>query len=780
MFKNFLKPKFLKDNLLNLFISLSFLFFSLSLFSPFLNLGVDESFLLYQLFKIERSIFFIINLQLFTCFMIIKFRKNILNSYLLNIYNLYIFFLLLSFFLIFCSEFAYERYTDQNWKQNIADYLLSINSTFYYGGDILHNYGIHLPYLTNFSLFQLLGDKFSKDYKSIVIMILQFLFLTYICYFISRHYKVNKHISLICSVFASIFLSIPLSPLHIFNTLLGFHWGEQRIYLSLLFLILLKINSKNTFNKNIFLTSLFFIILSYSTYFYAIDSFFMITSTFVIFLANFFSLILKEKKKEALFISKLFFIPALLFILIFFDFIVDLYKFSYFEFLTENLILEKKKLGSDSISIFHIALREKNIFTIILYVLPFSYFFSRTLRKYNFSELLLITCLSHISVIVLGYFNYFTSHFTVSFYYVDYNFLALNILCVFLLTYNFLIQIKFIKNIKLVTILLLVLFINDRVFYMLKNSNYSDKSYLNFPPADPEKIFSILKKAKIKDNKQYQGKVLLIFDFDENIWAQTHKYIKEKIKKKFKNDLYLDLYSWNIPLVNEYGHSTSPQRFIFNYLSYTKKNYRSFDRAVLPLNNFNYNLAATDGVRFLITNVVHENKSLILISSQNLEGSKIYIYELKNTNLGNFSPTKGYIDYDNKQFLTKINSNINFQKEFFVSKTKSIEPEILNKLSKAYDIKFSKIEDKLGFTFEAKSKGWSIIVLPIDFSHCLNFTNKSTFKVFPINLLQTGILFTNYINTEIIYKYSVIGENSSCRNKDFKKFQNVLSGISLK
>ena len=44
----------------------------------------------------------------------------------------------------------------------------------------------------------------------------------------------------------------------------------------------------------------------------------------------------------------------------------------------------------------------------------------------------------------------------------------------------------------------------------------------------------------------------------------------------------------------------------------------------------------------------------------------------------------------------KINSNINFQKEFFVSKTKSIEPEILNKLSKAYDIKFSKIKDKLG------------------------------------------------------------------------------------
>ena len=138
--------------------------------------------------------------------------------------------------------------------------------------------------------------------------------------------------------------------------------------------------------------------------------------------------------------------------------------------------------------------------------------------------------------------------------------------------------------------------------------------------------------------------------------------------------------------------------------------------------------------------------------------------------------TKGYIDYDNKQFLTKINSNINFQKEFFVSKTKSIEPEILNKLSKAYDIKFSKIEDKLGFTFEAKSKGWSIIVLPIDFSHCLNFTNKSTFKVFPINLLQTGILFTNYINTEIIYKYSVIGENSSCRNKDFKNFKMSYQG----
>ena len=274
--------------------------------------------------------------------MIIKFRKNILNSYLLNIYNLYIFFLLLSFFLIFCSEFAYERYTDQNWKQNIADYLLSINSTFYYGGDILHNYGIHLPYLTNFSLFQLLGDKFSKDYKSIVIMILQFLFLTYICYFISRHYKVNKHISLICSVFAPQFFYQSHYLIYIYSILFWDFIGVTKNLFEHSLLILLKINSKNTFNKNIFLTSLFFIILSYSTYFYAIDSFFMITSTFVIFLANFFSLILKEKKKEALFISKLFFIPALLFILIFFDFIVDLYKFSYFEFLTENLILEKK------------------------------------------------------------------------------------------------------------------------------------------------------------------------------------------------------------------------------------------------------------------------------------------------------------------------------------------------------------------------------------------------------------------------------------------------------
>ena len=80
--------------------------------------------------------------------------------------------------------------------------------------------------------------------------------------------------------------------------------------------------------------------------------------------------------------------------------------------------------------------------------------------------------------------------------------------------------------------------------------------------------------------------------------------------------------------------------------------------------------------RFLITNVVHENKSLILISSQNLEGSKIYIYELKNTNLGNFSPTKGYIDYDNKQFLTKINLILIFRKNFLLVK--------LNQLSLKY------------------------------------------------------------------------------------------------
>ena len=67
---------------------------------------------------------------------------------------------------------------------------------------------------------------------------------------------------------------------------------------------------------------------------------------------------------------------------------------------------------------------------------------------------------------------------------------------------------------------------------MLKNSNYSDKSYLNFPPADPEKIFSILKKAKIKDNKQYQGKVLLILIL---MRIYGHKLIN--ILKKNKKNL---------------------------------------------------------------------------------------------------------------------------------------------------------------------------------------------------------------------------------------------------
>jgi hypothetical protein len=66
---------------------------------------------------------------------------------------------------------------------------------------------------------------------------------------------------------------------------------------------------------------------------------------------------------------------------------------------------------------------------------------------------------------------------------------------------------------------------------------------------------------------------------------------------------------------------------------------------------------------------------------------------------------------------------------------------------------------------KAESSGRSMLVLPIHFSHCLSLDEEGTARLFPANLVQTGLLFENELDVRIRFQFRPF--DATCREKDF-------------
>jgi hypothetical protein len=73
---------------------------------------------------------------------------------------------------------------------------------------------------------------------------------------------------------------------------------------------------------------------------------------------------------------------------------------------------------------------------------------------------------------------------------------------------------------------------------------------------------------------------------------------------------------------------------------------------------------------------------------------------------------------------------------------------------------------KGGYHITARSPGASLLVLPVQFSHCWRLAPEpeTTGSIFRANLVQTGIFFRDKIDADLQFAFGLT--NSSCRRQD--------------
>jgi hypothetical protein len=152
----------------------------------------------------------------------------------------------------------------------------------------------------------------------------------------------------------------------------------------------------------------------------------------------------------------------------------------------------------------------------------------------------------------------------------------------------------------------------------------------------------------------------------------------------------------------------------------------------------------------------------LLSSSQPaLESFQLYLYELENPNLGQFSPIE-----------VKQVEDARSVREALVNPNWKLEHTVFGVIPGPGPFQKASLESftiaRDGYKVRAQSEGSAILLLPIEFSRCLTVRSRVDGpppRLFRADLVLTGVLFDHRLDADISFRVGP-GEASRCRLQD--------------
>jgi hypothetical protein len=224
------------------------------------------------------------------------------------------------------------------------------------------------------------------------------------------------------------------------------------------------------------------------------------------------------------------------------------------------------------------------------------------------------------------------------------------------------------------------------------------------------------------------------------------------------------LWYFGIPTLIENNQFSSPFFHVLTTRLLTEGRIAS-THSQTALTKFDARVLEALGVRYVLTDAANDLGLPLRLHLKLHPNHSQFLYELSRPNLGNYSPTQIHTVTDAATAVKLMaNPTFDFTKEVVLTE----------RMPEAHWVPATKstitvFPDHL--ELEAKSDGRSIVVLPIEYSHCLQFMLRSSAPA-PVdirraNLEQTAIAFSNSLIGSIALRYGPL-ENSNCRLADYQ------------
>jgi hypothetical protein len=212
------------------------------------------------------------------------------------------------------------------------------------------------------------------------------------------------------------------------------------------------------------------------------------------------------------------------------------------------------------------------------------------------------------------------------------------------------------------------------------------------------------------------------------------------------------LWEMNIPTLEENNHLvTPPFYYLFSRNLSRPQDFQSRNWTLCT--KANPNLMAALGTRMIVADQPIDGPQVKKVYEQtNQDGIPLSVYELSDPNTGNYSPTKLVRSDKAEEIIAEMaKDDFPFKKTAIVSHNEKL-PELTQ--AEYGELFF----DRGGFRVRGASKGWSLLILPVQFSNSLKVMEvqgdfPSDVRLVRVNLLQTGVLFRGTIHAKISHRF---------------------------
>lgn len=225
-----------------------------------------------------------------------------------------------------------------------------------------------------------------------------------------------------------------------------------------------------------------------------------------------------------------------------------------------------------------------------------------------------------------------------------------------------------------------------------------------------------------------------------------------------------DLWRAGIPTFEEYGQwvSRQAQLLVKGLLDDTGK---PNDPRFLRLYKLDIDIMRALGIRFLITDLAIDGDPRLTLRMKESapDAFSVYLYELENPNLATYSPTQPIrVEMAAEAILPRMAAAAN-ELDRLVFVNDALQGPFTPARNSSMTLK------RDGYRVSAEADGRSLLLLPIQFSHCLSLTDhaggEAKPRLYRANLAQTVVLFEGRLDATIEFDFGLFG-NGACRLRD--------------
>jgi hypothetical protein len=290
-----------------------------------------------------------------------------------------------------------------------------------------------------------------------------------------------------------------------------------------------------------------------------------------------------------------------------------------------------------------------------------------------------------------------------------------------------------------------------------------------WPPSETPVTKFLADETALRPGSSFRGRVASVAgsDFDPQLvsapFIAQHSYDGMDLFFSGNDHRMYGLWYYSIPTLFESNQFSSPFFHLVNARLLNAPGARDV-RSYETQSIVNDRIMGLLGVRYLLSDKLLPDRKPVL-SYRLVEGRDLYVYSVPDTNLTGYAVTKIQRAATGQGVIALLADPAFDPRTTAVLTTLDELPPLVPASDHSLTI------ERGGYRIEADSPGTSLLVLPIEYSHCLhaNLTASRTTppRLLRVNLTMAGVLFSGHVEGRLTLRYGPL--SSECRMKDWRE-----------